>query len=333
MTDMMHNFEILQPSSLNEAVSLLDKHGDEGWAIAGGKDSLDWFKDRVKRPKYLIDLANIQELRGISDKGDHIAIGAMVTLSELNTNNLVRESFPVLSNAAGRVASPQIRNSGTVGGNICQDTRCIYYRDGFPCYRAGGNTCYANTPTAMNREHTLFEAKRCVAVTPSDLAPALSVLDAEMVIIRDGKSRTVSVKDFFVGPEIDIQRMTAVERKKGDLLVEIRIPKTWAGSKQYFEKVADRQVWDFALVNVAMVAKLGADGNIAACQIACGAVQCTPRRLGDVESLVVGEKPGAELEMLVERVAARGAKPLNYNQFKAPLMSQLAKRALRSLSA
>jgi len=333
MTDMMHNFEILQPSSLNEAAALLDKYGDDGWAIAGGKDSFDWFKDRVKRPKYLVDLANIQELHGISDKGDHVSIGAMVTLSELNTNKLVRESFPVIADAAGRVASPQIRNSGTIGGNICQDTRCAYYRDGFPCYRAGGNTCYANTPTAMNREHTLFEAKRCVAVTPSDLAPALSVLDAEMVIVRDGKSRIVSVKDFFVGPEIDIQRMTAVERKKGDLLVEIRIPKTWAGSKQYFEKVADRQVWDFALVNVAMVAKLGADGKIAGCQIACGAVQCTPRRLADVESLVVGEKPGVELEKLVERVAARGAKPLNYNHFKAPLMSQLAKRALRSLSA
>jgi len=333
MTDMMHNFELLQPSSLNEAVSLLDKYGEDGWVIAGGKDSLDWFKDRVKRPKYLVDLSNVQELRAIIDKGDYLSIGPMVTLAELNSNKLIRDAVPVLSEAAGRVASPQIRNSGTVGGNICQDTRCSYYRDGFPCYRAGGNTCYANTPTAMNREHTLFEAKRCVAVTPSDLAPALSVLDAEMVIARDGKNRTVQVKDFFIGPEIDIERMTAVEKKKGDLLVEIRIPKTWASSKQYFEKAADRQVWDFALVNVAMVAKLSVDGKITGCQIACGAIQCTPRRLEDVESLVVGETPGAELQKLVERVAARGAKPLNYNQFKAPLMSQLAKRAIRSLSA
>ena len=333
MTDMMHIFEMLQPTSLDEAVSLLDKHGKDGWVIAGGKDSLDWFKDRVKRPEYLIDITGVKELYGIQDKGDHIAIGPMVTLTDLSQNKLVRDLFPVLADAAGRVASPQIRNSATIGGNICQDTRCLYYRDGFPCYRAGGNTCYANTPTAMNREHTLFEAKRCVAVTPSDTAPALSVLDAQMVIARDGKLRTVGVDDFFVGPEIDIERMTAVERDKGDLLVQIKIPKTWAGSRQYFEKVADRQVWDFALVNVAMAAKVGADGSIEAMQIACGAVQCTPRRLKDVESLVVGEKANAELEKLVERVAARGAKPLNYNQFKAPLMSQLAKRAVRSLSA
>jgi xanthine dehydrogenase YagS FAD-binding subunit len=333
MTDMMHIFEMLQPTSLDEAVALLDKHGKDGWVIAGGKDSFDWFKDRVKKPEYLIDISGVKELYGIEDKGDHIAIGPMVTLTDLNQNKLVRELFPVLADAAGRVASPQIRNSGTIGGNICQDTRCAYYRDGFPCYRAGGNTCYANTPTAMNREHTLFEAKRCVAVTPADTAPALSVLDAQMVIARDGKLRTVSVDDFFVGPEIDIERMTAVERDKGDLLVQIKIPKTWAGSRQYFEKVADRQVWDFALVNVAMAAKVGADGSIEALQMSCGAVQCTPRRLKDVESLVVGEKANGELEKLVERVAARGAKPLNYNQFKAPLMSQLAKRAIRSLSA
>ncbi|MDB4021930.1 FAD binding domain-containing protein [Litorivicinus sp.] len=332
MTDMMHVFEMLQPASLDETVNLMAKYKDKAWVIAGGKDSLDWFKDRVKRPEYLIDISNVKELSGIQDNGDHVSIGPMVTLTELNQNKIIRELFPVLADAAGRVASPQIRNSGTIGGNVAQDTRCVYYRDGFPCYRAGGNTCYANTPTAMNREHTLFEAKRCVAVTASDTAPALSVLDAQMVISRDGELRTVSVGDFFVGPEIDIERMTAIEKDKGDLLVQIRIPKTWAGSKQYFEKVADRQVWDFALVNVAMAAKLGANGAIEALQISCGAVQCTPRRLQDVESLVVGEMPNQELETLVERVASRGAKPLNYNQFKAPLMSQLAKRAIRSLS-
>ncbi len=329
MTDMMHSFELFQPATLAEANSLLKQHGKQAWILAGGKDSLDWFKDRHKQPKAVIDISGLKELRGIADKGSYVSIGAMTTLTELEENDLIKTNFPVLTQAAGRVASPQIRNVGTLGGNVSQDTRCSYYRDGFPCYRASGNTCYANTPTAMNREHTLFEASRCVAVTPSDTAPALVALEAEMVIERDGKERVVAAEQFFVGPAIDILRMTVLQ--DGDVLTEIRLPKKWAGSKQYFEKVADRQTWDFALVNVAMVAQVDG-GKVKDVRMACGGVQCTPRRLKNVEDLVKGEAPGEQLETLVGRVAAQGAKPLNYNAFKITLMESLAKRAVRSLA-
>ena len=329
MTDMMHSFELFQPASMSEAGSLLDKYGDKAWILAGGKDSLDWFKDRVKRPEAVIDISGLKDLRGIADKGDYVSIGALTTLTEIEESDLLQKQFPVLTAAAGRVASPQIRNVGTLGGNVSQDTRCFYYRDGFPCYRAGGNTCYANTPTAMNREHTLFEASRCVAVTPSDTAPALVVLEAEMVIQRGGKQRVVPAEEFFVGPATDIRHMTVLQ--KGDVLTEIRVPKKWAGSKQYFEKVADRQTWDFPLVNIAMTAKVEG-GKVVDARLACGAVQCTPRRLKNVEDLMKGEKPGSEMETLAGRVAAQGAKPLTYNGFKAPLMANLAKRAVRSLA-
>ena len=181
----------------------------------------------------------------------------------------------------------------------------------------------------MNREHTLFEASRCVAVTPADTAPAAVVLDAEMVIRNEDGERTVKAEDFFIGPDIDITRMTVLE--PGDILLGVRLPATWAGSRQYFEKVADRNVWDFALVNVAMAAKMEG-GVIADVRMACGAVQCTPRRLTDVEDLIKGEMPDGELETLVGRVASSGAKPLNYNHFKVPLMENLAKRAVRSLA-
>lgn len=330
MTDVMHNFELFQPGTLADAQALLKKHGDDGWLIAGGKDSLDWFKDRVKQPAAVIDITSLTELAaGIADDNGGVYIGANTTLTELTENDLIAERFPMLADAAGRVASPQIRNVGTIGGNICQDTRCHYYRDGFPCYRAGGNTCYANTPTAMNREHTLFEAKRCVAVTPSDTAPVLVALEAEMVIRRGKKERTVPATEFFVGPDIDIERMTVIE--KGDILLGIRIPAKWAGSQQYFEKVADRNVWDFALVNIAMAAMI--DGaKISDVNMVCGAVQCTPRKLSDVEDLLKGEEAGEEMETLAARVASSGAKPLNYNHFKEPLMANLAKRAVRSLS-
>lgn len=329
MTDMMHSFELFQPASLSEASSLLDKYGDKAWIIAGGMDSLDWFKDRHKHPEALIDISGLKDLHGIADKGGYVSIGTLTTLTEIEESSLLQKHFPVLTEAAGHVASPQIRNAGTLGGNVSQDTWCLYYRDGFPCYRAGGNTCHANTPTGMNREHTLFEASRCVAVSASDTAPALVVLEAEMVIQRGGTERVVPAEEFFVGPATDIRHMTVLQG--GDVLKEIRVPKKWAGSKQYFEKVADRKTWDFALVNIAMAAKLEG-GKVTDVRMACGAVQCTPRRLKNVEDLMKGERPGGEMETLAGRVAAQGARPLTYNRFKVPLMGNLAKRAVRSLA-
>ncbi len=329
MTDFMHSFDLYAPASMEDAARLLDEHGREGWIVAGGKDSFDWFKDRHKTPRAVIDVTGIPGLRGIRDRGDHVAVGAAATLTEIEESKLLQDDFPVLVQAAAKVASPQIRNSGTLGGNVAQDTRCTYYRDGFPCYRAGGNSCYANTPTAMNREHALFEAVRCVAVTPSDTAPALVALEAEMVVSRGGKERIVPSEAFFIGPDVDITRMTALE--PGDILTEIRIPRKWAGASSYFEKVADRETWDFALVNIAMVARTDG-GKVADVRVACGGVQCTPRRLKDVEDLMKGEAAGSEMEELARRVAARGAKALNYNHFKIPLMGNLAARAVRSLA-
>ena len=329
MSDVMHNFEMYQPNNVDEAIDLLSDFKKDAWVIAGGKDSLDWFKDRVKTPKVVVDVSGIIDMVGVKKKGDGFWIGSMTTLTDIENDPLITSNFPGLATAAGKVASPQIRNVGTIGGNVCQDTRCHYYRDGFPCYRAGGNTCYANTPTAMNREHTLFEASRCVAVTPSDTAPMLLALEASFIIRNKKKERVVAAEDFFIGPEIDITRMTILE--PGDLLIGIQIPNKWAKSKQYFEKVADRNVWDFALANVAMVS-IVSGGKISDVRIACGAVQCTPRRLLEVEDLLKGESPSTEMEDLVARVASSGAKPLNYNHFKIPLMENLAKRSVRSLA-
>ena len=137
---------------------------------------------------------------------------------------------------------------------MSQDTRCWYYRSGWSCYRAGGNICYADTPTAINREHAILEQDRCVAVSPSDTAPALIALDAELVIRSAGGERVVKAEDYFVGPAIDIMRMTVL--RPGELLTAIRIPATWAGAQFYFEKVRDRNVWDFPLVNVASAIKV-----------------------------------------------------------------------------
>jgi len=324
--DMMPHFELYQPDSVDTALDLLGRFGEDGWAMAGGHDTLDWFKDRVKYAANVVDLSGIEALRGIREVADGIEIGAMTTLTEIENSDVIQSQYGLLSQAAGRVASPQIRNVGTLGGNLNQDARCWYYRYGTDCYRAGGNTCYADTPEGQNREHCLWGADRCVAVSPSDVAPAMVALDARMVIQGADGEREVAAEDFFIGPEIDIERMTAVE--SGELLTAIRIPGAWANARYYFEKVADRNTWDFPLVNIAS-AMFVENGTISRIRLAAGAVQCTPRRLSVVEEVVTGSAPDEETAALAGQAAVRGATPLNFNHFKIPLLENLVKRAIR----
>jgi xanthine dehydrogenase YagS FAD-binding subunit len=238
----------------------------------------------------------------------------------------VREKFGLLMEAAELVASPQIRNQGTLGGNVGQDTRCWYYRSGWSCYRAGGNICYADTPTAINREHAILEADRCVAVSPSDTAPALIALDAQMVIRSTSGERVLSAEEFFVGPAIDIMRMTVLG--PGELLTAIRIPSTWAGAQFYFEKVRDRNVWDFPLVNVASAIKFSGT-TIEQMRLAVGAVAARPLRLANVEAAVAGKPRSEETATMAGQMAVEGATALRYNGYKIPLMRNLVKRAIR----
>src|ERR1700724_3184098 len=196
--DVMPTFELFQPSSVADAQKLLEQHGSDAWVLAGGLDSFDWFKDRIKKPKAVIDLSGIEELRGVRTTADGVEIGAMTTLTEVVDHPIIKQKYALLAQAAELVASPQIRNQGTIGGNVSQDTRCWYYRGGWTCYRAGGNICYADTPTAINREHAILGADRCVAVNPSDTAPALIALDAVMVIRSTKGERVVDAEDYFI---------------------------------------------------------------------------------------------------------------------------------------
>lgn len=329
--DVIPGFELFRPTTVADAVALLDQHKKDAWKIAGGNDSLSWFKDRVKRPKVVVDLTGIAEMKGVKETAEGIEIGALTTLSEIENNPIVKKSYRLLADAAGYVASPQIRNSGTVGGNVSQDARCWYYRAGLPCYRAGGTTCFADTPEGQNREHAIFDANRCVAVSPSDLAPAMIALDAKMVIRSAKGERVVAAEEFFIGPRIDITRMTQVQPE--DLLVAIRIPKEWAGSRFYFEKVTDRSTWDFPLVNVAAALKTDAGGVVQSARVAVGGVACVPRRVGVAEETVKGKKVDQELAQLAGQASTRGARPLSYNHFKVPLMANLVARAVRDANA
>jgi len=326
--DVIPAFELFQPTTVDDALALQARYGAKAWVLAGGLDSFDWFKDRIKRPEVVIDLSQIKELRGIRPVSDGIEIGAMTTLTEVVRHPMVREKYSILPNAAEAAASPQIRNQGTIGGNVTQDARCWYYRGGWPCYRAGGNICYADTPTGLNREHAILDADRCVAVNPSDTAPALIALDAKMVIRTPKGERVVNAEDYFIGPAIDITRMTILQ--PGDLLTTIRIPSTWAGSQFYFEKVRDRSVWDFALVNVA-AAVMTSGSAIDRIRLVVNGVAAHPVRLTAVEAAVQGKPRNAETAELAGQLAVRGAIPLQHNGYKVPLMRNLVKRAIRGV--
>ncbi|MBI2187054.1 MAG: xanthine dehydrogenase family protein subunit M [Acidobacteria bacterium] len=329
--DVMPAFELFQPTSIEDAQAVLNRYGAEAWVLAGGLDSFDWLKDRIRRPQAVVDLSGIAALKGIRERDGGLEIGAMTTLTEVVRHPVVRERYSILLEAAEAAASPQIRNQGTIGGNVSQDTRCWYYRAGWPCYRAGGNICYADTPESINREHAILGADRCVAVNPSDTAPALIVLDAQMVIrTADGGERTVNAEDYFVGPGVNITRMTILE--PGDILTAVRLPPTWAGARFYWEKVRDRQVWDFALVSVASAMRL-TGSTIDRIRIAVNGVAARPLRLAAVEALVEGRPRNESTAVVAANLAIEGAQPLRFNAYKMPLMRNLVKRAIRGVEA
>jgi xanthine dehydrogenase YagS FAD-binding subunit len=274
----------------------------------------------------LIDLNGIEALHGIRETSDGIEIGAATTLREIIADPLINRDYKLLVDASSRVASPQIRNVGTLGGNVNQDARCWYYRRGLDCYRAGGNICYADSPQGMNREHALFDASRCVAVSPSDTATALVALEATMIASSVNGTRSIAAEDFFVGPATHIKNMTSLD--SDEILTAIRLPAKWAGARFYFEKVADRDVWDFALVSIAVAMSMDGD-TVNDSRFICGGVACAPYRLRDVERAARGKTLSDESGEAIAALASKGAKPLNYNHFKIPLMENLVRRAMR----
>jgi xanthine dehydrogenase YagS FAD-binding subunit len=326
----MPAFELFQPATTQDAVGLLDQYGKDAWVMAGGLDTFDWLKDRIKKPKYVVDLSQCKELSGIKEANGGLEIGAMTTLTEVVRHPVVKEKYGLLAQGAELAASPQIRNQGTIGGNASQDTRCWYYRAGWKCYRAGGNICFADTPAAINREHAILNADRCVAVNPSDSAPALIALEAQMVIRNKSGERVVDAEDYFVGPDIDITHMTVLQ--PGDLLTAIRIPGTWAGAKFYFEKVRDRNVWDFPIMNVA-AAMVVTGGKIDRIRIAVNGASARPLRLKAVEDAVRGQAANADTGTKAGAIAVQGAEPLKHNAYKIPLMKNLVKRAIGGVEA
>ncbi|WP_435126893.1 FAD binding domain-containing protein [Halobaculum sp. D14] len=322
--DMIPPLKHVDATSVDEAVRLLRKHGDDAATIAGNTDEINWMKNRMRMPEVLVDLKPIDELAGIEETSDGgLKIGALTTLSDVESHGAVSGHFSVLADAVGEVATPQIRNQGTIGGNLSQDSRCWYYRSGFDCYRAGGNTCYAIT--GESRDHAVTDYSRCITAHPSDGAVALMALDAKVVVKGARGERREPLSEFFVGPEENITVMNDLAHD--EILTHIEVPSDWRDAKFYFEKVTDRESWDFPIVNIAAAVKTSG-GSVSDARLVSNGLAPTPKRLRNAERSITGKPLTEGAADKASDTVLPNAAPQPDNEFKVQLADNLVKRAL-----
>lgn len=321
----MHSFEHLTAETVSDIPVLLQGHSDRK-IIAGGTDLLVLMKEGTARPTMLLDIKHIDELRGVEDHDGGLRIGSLTTLSDLAVHPVVRERFRVLAQAAESAASPQLRNMATIGGNLLQRPRCWYFRGDFPCWLKGGSRCFA--VDGENNHHAIFSMGPCVAVNPSDIAPALLALDATINIEgRDG-GRGVAAQDFWRAPSDDDRSETVL--REYELVTSVDLPLPADNRRSVYLKVMERQTWGFALVSVAASIVLES-GTVTDTQLVLGGVANTPWRVIAAEQAVRGRPLDTEIAAQAAALVIEGARPLRDNGYKVPLAANLVRRALESL--
>jgi xanthine dehydrogenase YagS FAD-binding subunit len=324
----MKNFKIAQPQSAEQVLALLSKGGEKVSLMAGGTDLLTEIKEGVVEPDLVIDLAAIKELAFIRKSGDGMHIGAMTTVADLASDPAIRADYPGLHEAALSVATPQLRNIGTVGGNLCQRPRCWYYRDAkFFCRKKGGSQCFASR--GRNKYHAILGGGICHIVFPSDLAPMFIALDAEAVIVSPGGEKTLPLSDFYALPSKNVRRENNLN--PNEFLREVRIPPAKKGEKSTYLKFKERETWDFALASAAVKATVAGSGFSSA-KIVLGGVAPIPWRLEKVELAVMRKKLNERLIKEAAGVALQEARPMEENVYKIALVETLLVRSLLSLA-
>ena len=323
----MKSFKHIDVKTVNEACEVLGKHKGKARVIAGGTDLLGILKDKIlpSYPEVIINIKAIPKLDHVKEDRHGLKIGALATLSDIARSPAIREKYRVLAEAADAVGSPQIRNVATLAGNLCQDVRCWYYR--YPhhiggrmlCLRKGSGRCLALS--GDNRYHAILEGKRCFAVCPSDMATALTALNATISIAGIRGSRLVPVRDFFttLGNVLNV----------GEMITEIQVPKPLEKTEQRFLKLTLRKPIDFAVASVASVLYLK-DGICAEADIAIGAVAPEPIKAVAAEQIIKGKAITLETAAKAAEAAVAGAKPLSMNAYKVEMTKTLVKRAILS---
>ena len=324
----MPSFQYTEPESLDEAVALLAEPGAA--AMGGGTDLLPQVRDGVVAAERLVGLAAIPGMAAIAETGGGLTIGAAATIADVAAHPVVRWRYAALAEAAGGLATPQIRNEGTIGGNLAQRPRCWYYRSPLiPCLKKGGDRCYALA--GDTRLLCVTGGDRCYIVHPSDTAVALSSLDARLETAGPNGGRQLAMAEFFAGPGRDIRRENVLE--PGELVSRIILPAD-APERSVYLKVRERESGDFALVSVA--AALSLDGNgagavIRQARVALGGVSPVPYRAAEVENYLAG-RPAADVDLArAAALALPNATPLPQNAYKLPMSRNTVKRALTLL--
>jgi len=321
----MKAFANVNPRDLKDAVAQLQK--PNAVAVGGGSDLLGMVKERLVEPDVLVHLRGLRGYDQVSTKGDEVAIGGLITLDTLSREPLIRDRYKVLAEAAESVATPQIRNAGTLAGNVNQRPWCWYYRNHFPCFKNGGNRCYSIT--GENQFHAIFGGGPSFIVHPSDTAPALVALDAKFRIAGPAGDRTIPAADFFALPKVNAAKENVLA--PGEVLVSIHLPKAARGVRSTYHKVLDREAWTHAVVSVAVVLEM--DQQVCKrARIVLGGVAPIPWRLPKVEAMLAGQRLTEELAAKAGEAAVQGATPLAKNGYKIPLTQATVKRTLLSLA-
>ncbi len=326
---MIKSFEYIQPENRVKASDALADDKQYTMPVAGGTDLLGLMKHHIESPQRLVNLKALPDLKGIRyKKGNGLTIGTLTTVSEIAENKDIQTYFPVLSEAADEVASPQLRNLGTIGGNLCQRPRCWYFRGDFDCLRKGGDICYA--VGGKNKYHCIIGGDPCFIVHPSDLAVALLALNARVKIFDGKKIKTVTLSEFFILPEDNAEKENILE--PGEFIVEIEVPDTTERTRSGYVKFKERASWDFAIVSVAAV--IGKNGNaISKGSIAFGGVAPKPWQEkslnAELNNLSIN---GAAIRKAADK-ALKEAFAMDENEYKIALARNLLDRLLNRLSA
>lgn len=323
---MLPNFSYSRPTSVAEAVEQLSQPGAR--AHAGGTDLLGCLRDDVFDARVVVSLRKIPELGGIAATRDgSLRIGALTTIAEVAAHPLVTQKYAALAQAAASVATPQIRNQGTLGGNLCQRPRCWYFRGDFDCARKGGATCYAMA--GENQQHAIFGATACLAVHPSDTATALVALGARVNIAGRRGTRTVPLESFFLLPEESLLKENVLQ--PGEVLTEIVVPPLPAGFVSTYRKVRTRGAFDFALTALGVGLTMR-EGRVQAARIVLGAAALKPWRATAAERVLAGQRLESDTILRAAHAAVEDAVPLERNGYKIPMFRGLVQEVLEALA-
>ena len=324
----MNRFKLAQPKDKDQLAALLADTSMEYVLMAGGTDLLDEIKQGLKNPAVVVDLSGLASLCGIQKSQEGLTIGALTTISDLADYPSLENDIPGLKSAALSLATPQLRNVGTVGGNLCQKPRCWYYRDGgVVCRKKGGSRCFAFN--GRSKYHAIFGGSGCFIVHPSDLAPMLVALDAKATLMGTGGEKTVSLEDFFQTPQLDVRKENILNSDQ--FLTGVKIPRSRFGTASTYVKFKERSTWDFAVVSAAVCGKKSGEA-FQDLRIVMGGVAPVPWRLKKAEKFLEGKAISEDAINTAADEELKDARPLKDNAYKKDLLPAVLREAFHGLT-